>query len=151
MRSNTLSLSHHLGDGILASLAKIRMRLVLLTVEGKGLSLEIQKKTTSSAREPGEIAEGKKTHKDKKQRNKKRRRWRRRRHQEVERSENYSQGISLEHPPRRRAREEKWERGKWSSLSILRSFSLTHAPFASASLFVFTLGASRGGCVKARL
>lgn len=36
------------------------MRLVLLTVEGKGLRLEIQKKTTSSAREPGEIAEGKK-------------------------------------------------------------------------------------------
>lgn len=33
------------------------MRLVLLTVEGKGLSLEIQKKATSGARDHGEIAE----------------------------------------------------------------------------------------------
>lgn len=48
------------------------MRLVLLTVEGKGLRLEIQKKATSGARDHGEIAErGKKTHKDKKRRNKK--------------------------------------------------------------------------------
>lgn len=79
------------------------MRLVLLTVEGKGLSLEIQKKATSGARDHGEIAEREKKRIKTKSGGTRRRRKKRRRHQEVERSENYSQGISLEHPPRRRA------------------------------------------------
>lgn len=154
----SLFLSPSFEGGILASLARIRMRLVLLTVEGKGLSLEIQKKATSGTRDHGEIAErGKKRIKTKS--GGRSRRKKRRRHQEVERSENYSQGISLEHPPRRRAVVEEvggGGRGVRARKVVqpfypLRSFSLTHAPFAPASLFVFTLGASRGGCVKARL
>lgn len=119
------------------------MRLSLLTVEGKGLKED----DVEQPRTRGGGREGKKRTKTESggTRRRRRRRKSRRRHQAVERSENYSQGISLEHPLRRQARGKERERGKRSSLSTPLSFSLTHAPFASASLFVFTLGASRGG------
>lgn len=146
--SRSVSLFHHLGGGILASLAKIRMRLDLLTVEGKGLSSQIQKKTTSDHQRPGEIAEKKKKHIKTKTEEQEggeddTRKWR-----EVKiilREFHLSTRRDVE----RRERSESEESGP-ASLP-LHAFSLTHAPFASASLFVFTLGASRGGCVKARL
>lgn len=111
------------GRGILASLAKIRMRLVLLTVGGRGLARGFKRRRRRRALRTG-VEEGARDDRERKTTyiDKKRRRWRKGRRKKKKKeeeedeeeeeegdtgggSENYSQGISLEHPPRRRAGE----------------------------------------------
>lgn len=154
--STLLAFSVPSGRGILASLAKIRMRLILLTVEGRGLARGFKRRRRRRALRT--VGEGTRR----------------------QRGKNNVHRQEAEELEKREKEEEEKERKKKKKATpevevkiILREFHLStrrgrevptgeeesgpafplpfSLPSSPASLFVFTLGASRGGCVKARL
>lgn len=154
--STFLAFSLPSGRGILASLAKIRMRLVLLTVERKGLARGFKRRRQRRALRTMREKEGIRRQRGKNNvhRQETKGRWRGRRKKKAATLEVEVKIILREfHLSTRRAVSSRGAAvatgGEESGPASPLPFSLL--PFPPASLFVFTLGTSRGGCVKARL
>lgn len=153
--STFLAFSLPSGRGILASLAKIRMRLVLLTVERKGLARGFKRRRQRRALRTMREKEGIRRQRGKNNvhRQETKGRWRGRRKKAATLEVEVKIILREFHLSTRRAVSSRGAAvatgGEESGPAFPLPFSLL--PFPPASLFVFTLGTSRGGCVKARL